>query len=238
MGINVNLVDQDQNSALHYAIKTDNPALVHLVLNAGANINKQNAEGLTAFDLAVKGRNAQLLRVIQAAGGLSGAEFTAPATKEEGKTEKLSDEDWVKKALGIEEPEPEEEPEVQAAEPEEVEPTPIPTPEPTPTPAPTPVRPERPETTQVRALGRPTGVWVRKGGLTLDSVTVRAKNMSHIEAKEVKVKVRLPDGDIVAVTGPTTLGRFETGTYTASVGKEIFSGKKLKAIVTCGNCYK
>lgn len=64
-GININAMDHDGHTALHWAVRSRNLALIRFLLDNGADASIQNHDGDTPFDLARRGANPNIARVIE-----------------------------------------------------------------------------------------------------------------------------------------------------------------------------
>src|SRR5688572_350312 len=62
-GANINAVDEDRATALHWAAYRDDRESAELLIRAGANVNAANDLGVTPLWLASQNKNAELVRV-------------------------------------------------------------------------------------------------------------------------------------------------------------------------------
>jgi uncharacterized protein len=64
----VNAAEPDGTTALHWAVRNDNPSLLKLLIASGANVNASNRYGATALSLAATAGNAKALEALLKAG--------------------------------------------------------------------------------------------------------------------------------------------------------------------------
>lgn len=102
---------------------------------------------------------------------------------------------------------------------------------------PTP-QPARITRTRVRAKGRPVGVWKNAQSITLESVKVEVRNYGGVSAQNVLVQVRIPGGKMLTLSGPRNLDAYQESTYSIQSAESIRQNGKLKAFVSCQNCYR
>ncbi|EGR33542.1 IQ calmodulin-binding motif family protein, putative, partial [Ichthyophthirius multifiliis] len=65
----INVQDENQNTALYYAVKHQNIEFVNFLLSKGADINKQCFKGNTALHMAFKVQNEQIIMDLMQNGG-------------------------------------------------------------------------------------------------------------------------------------------------------------------------
>lgn len=69
MGLPLDEMDQNEDSALHLAIRRGSIHIVHLLIDAGVSLNRTNIAGHTPLQLALNRGNLELIATIRAAGG-------------------------------------------------------------------------------------------------------------------------------------------------------------------------
>ena len=60
----VNELSYEGLAPIHYAVFNDNPAMIHLLLNAGADVNIQTNDGLTPLDIAILNGQKVIVRLL------------------------------------------------------------------------------------------------------------------------------------------------------------------------------
>jgi len=212
----MNLQDEQGQTALFHAASVDNLKAVELLITSGSNPKITNHKGLTAAKLAPPGGFVE--KFFKERGLLDNSSSKiASLVKQDESTE--SDAVRAEKILVIEEPRPE--PKKIKSKRELYEKV-----------------SKKDALTGVRAKSRPVGVWKRKKDLTLESVEVVLRNFGDVEAKNVKARVRVPGGGFVDLSGPPRLPPYGEAKYSASPKKKITRNGKLRAFVTCDNCYR
>jgi len=61
---NLNTMSKEGLTPLHYAVFNDNPKIVKILLEAGAEVNKKTSDGLTALDIAVLNMQKETAKII------------------------------------------------------------------------------------------------------------------------------------------------------------------------------
>jgi hypothetical protein len=88
-------------------------------------------------------------------------------------------------------------------------------------------------------VGTPSGTFENWGlGARLSQASVEVRNVGEADAQGVSVRLTLPDGGNMALSGPSTLGKNQSATYSGSGWKHVYSTKKLSASASCSNCRK
>lgn len=102
-------------------------------------------------------------------------------------------------------------------------------------PAPPPVK-QKPSTI-LRLIGRPDSDWVRQGAnLFLKRVSVVVKNIGNVEAKEIRLDLRLPGGKVLSLNGPASCSPKSTALYYADANERINKDGRLETLLSCANC--
>ncbi len=65
----LNTLSQEGLAPLHYAIFNDNPAMVHVLLNGGADVNMKSSDGLTPLDIAILNNQKIIAKELLESGG-------------------------------------------------------------------------------------------------------------------------------------------------------------------------
>jgi ankyrin repeat protein len=225
-GADLSARDDAELTPLMMSASRKNISMLNYLLDKNAEVDLQDERGYSALIHAVITDNVDavvaLLRAgaqvsIRAHDGKSATEL-APIT---GEVEALFVERGLLKLDMPEQQAPPSEDEVQI-EAEEAPEAP-------------PVRISR---TRVRAKGRPVGVWKNAQSLSLESVSVEVRNYGSVEAVNVDVKVRIPGGKMLKLEGPRNLSPYQEHKYELAAGESIVRDGKLKAFVTCQNCYR
>ena len=213
----INLRDNQGQTAIFHAALAGKRETVELLLARGADTQIRNLEGkLIAELLPPEGELAKLLpRPVVAVPEATASALPTPVAPES-------------EAVAAEQPSPASHSNTVAAEkiaPAEAEKKAV-----------VEIAPA-PQFTRLRAVKPPEGVWQRQKVVTLVSVSMEVRNVGSYEAKEVSVQVRLPGGKLLPLEGPTTLKPNQSIVYSSSPGESITSDGKLKAQLSCQNCY-
>lgn len=91
--------------------------------------------------------------------------------------------------------------------------------------------------TNVRVIGEPKGVFQTSGGVSLVHAEVTGRNVGTVLAEGIQVKLVLPNGKVIPLSGPSSLAPNKSATYSADMRERITTTEKLKADATCGNCW-
>ena len=239
MGGNVNHIEDSKQTLLHLAMHTGNVNLIEMLLEAGVNVNKTDGEGKTALEYANRNNRFDLVDLLRKHGAIDNSNsksdsqpiiITEKATVDKNsalkRKAKVLDTSFDASSKSKDTSEVISNDKTKDKSTENHYNKIVSTKE-----------NSGGKLTQVRALGEPIGTWQHKGKITLTSVTVRAKNLTPIVARKVSIEVILPDNSRVTLEGPSELQANETGIYELQIGKNVYSGKKLKAEVSCENCH-
>ncbi len=77
----LNKLTDEGLAPIHYAVFNDNPAMVHILLSAGAFVNQKTSDGLTPLDIAVLNDQKTVARVIMEYGGSLGEQVAKELIK-------------------------------------------------------------------------------------------------------------------------------------------------------------
>lgn len=96
--------------------------------------------------------------------------------------------------------------------------------------------------TRLRVIGEPTGEFLSTETwsgvkMYLQKVSVSVRNVGSSGATRVVVQATLPGGKTVNLYGPTTVAPNSTATYTGSMYEPVRTAEKIKARVSCANCW-
>lgn len=92
--------------------------------------------------------------------------------------------------------------------------------------------------TTLRITSQPTGTFRTSFGSTkITAVEAQIKNVGANDAEEVVVVAILPGGERVPLSGPSSLARNKSATYsTSDLYDYVVTGSKIRAEATCSNC--
>ncbi|MCB0360076.1 MAG: ankyrin repeat domain-containing protein, partial [Bdellovibrionales bacterium] len=193
-GVDVTSSAGTGEAAILPAVREQDPVVVRELLEAGADPEERDSTGLTPLMLALQQDDPVLVRELLDGG--ASRETTAPG----GRTA----EDFVVPSgrvvqVGLIRPadrgrEPSAPSESASADPE-----------------------DRLRLTRLRPLRAPMGVWKHSGrGVMLDRASVDVRNMGDVEAEDIQVMLVLPGGSQVQMSGPESLPRYGTATYSVT----------------------
>ena len=97
---------------------------------------------------------------------------------------------------------------------------------------------EATQQTRLRASSPVGRFETRRGATKIKQVDVKVKNVGDFAAKNVRVEITTPGGSTHRASGPTTLESRSEATYNAYPYEYVTSDKRLKAKVSCANCYR
>ena len=104
------------------------------------------------------------------------------------------------------------------------------------------IKEEKPCTRPVRLRLKqgPTGTFIRsfrrRGSFEVQDVNATIRNTSSCPAEEDEVVAIYPDGQEQTMSGPTTIGRYQSARYEISKSQPIRAGGRLSLRFSCNNC--
>lgn len=237
-GASAKVEDINQDTALIHAVKQDNYAISKLLVEASADLNKKDKEGLTSLMHSVKGENVELVRLLVESGAdetlrdqrgrvaselatdknkivlQKSLEKRASSVSKKTKFIKTSDGIFTSKGSNKEEKEPEVEEEVIES---------------------------GPEMTRLRLVGKVQSLYKFSSKIGLESLEAEISNKGEVEAQNVEVRVEIPGGKEILLSGPQSLARKKKHKYTWQGFEDVTSSyhkakKKLKSTISCSNC--
>ena len=94
------------------------------------------------------------------------------------------------------------------------------------------------EKTRLRSSSPKATFRTQRGATKITKIQLDVKNVGEVEATGITVQVKLPDGSMESLFGPSNLAPKSSYTYVSHPYDYVTSGKKLKAVVECSNCYR
>ena len=221
--------DGKGESALLKAVKLKNSALVKALMVRGANFDTPTSSGRTVREQVFE----QGMNILERPDGGIALVPAAPGQMRGGSTDPTAAE--VAVALGTEEGLTDAAGE--SAETSEISAKSEAAPAATQKPAATPT-PIVKKLTRLRVVGEIKGIWVSQSGtMSLAHVTADIRNVGDYTAENVRVRVTVPGGQEIKLTGPAKLEPYEQQEYVAkSPGAKVRQEGNLRAELSCDNC--
>lgn len=94
------------------------------------------------------------------------------------------------------------------------------------------------EKTRLRSSAPKATFRTWRGATKITKIQLDVKNVGEVEATGITVQVKLPDGSMESLSGPSSLAPKASYTYDSHPYDYVTSSKKLKAVVECSNCYR
>ena len=92
--------------------------------------------------------------------------------------------------------------------------------------------------TAVRVVGKVMGVWESESDIILTEIRAEVRNVGDYLAKNVIIKVKIPGANEVTLQGPSDLPAYTTIVYKATPNQAVTRAGDLKATATCENCHR